>query len=141
MISAGFVVLSAKDGRMNIAVKKRPVVLVVEDDFLLRMDAVDIVKDAGFEAEEAANADDAIAIIETHPNIHVVFTEVQMPGTMDGLKLARFVKDRWPPIKIVATSGRIKISEEDLPEGSIFVPKPYSPAQIVNSLRELLESV
>jgi CheY-like chemotaxis protein len=141
MISAGFVVLSAKDGRMNIAVKKRPVVLVVEDDFLLRMDAVDIVKDAGFEAEEAANADDAIAIIETHPNIHVVFTEVQMPGTMDGLKLARFVKDRWPPIKIVATSGRIKISEEDLPEGSIFVPKPYSPAQIVNTLRELLESV
>jgi two-component system, response regulator PdtaR len=126
---------------MNIAVKKRPVVLVVEDDFLLRMDAVDIVKDAGFEAEEAANADEAIAIIETHPNIHVVFTDVQMPGTMDGLKLARFVKDRWPPIKIVATSGRIKISEEDLPEGSIFVPKPYSPTQIVNTLRELLESV
>jgi len=126
---------------MNIAVKKRPVVLVVEDDFLLRMDAVDIVKDAGLEAEEAANADEAIAIIETHPNIHVVFTDVQMPGTMDGLKLARFVKDRWPPIKIVATSGRIKISEEDLPEGSIFVPKPYSPTQIVNTLRELLESV
>jgi two-component system, response regulator PdtaR len=54
-----------------------------------------------------------------------------MPGTMDGLKLARFIKDRWPPIKIVATSGRVKVSEKDLPEGSVFVPKPYSLAQII----------
>jgi CheY-like chemotaxis protein len=129
----------SKDGRMSIAVKKRPVVLVVEDDFLLRMDAIDIVRGAGFEAVEAANADEAIRILEAQPNIHVVFTDVQMPGTMDGLKLARFVKDRWPPIKIVATSGRVKISEEDLPEGSIFVPKPYSPAQIVETLRELID--
>jgi CheY-like chemotaxis protein len=126
---------------MSIAVAKRPVVLVVEDDFLLRMQAVDIVKDAGFKAVEAANADEAIAILEAEPNIHVVFTDVQMPGTMDGLKLAKFVKDRWPPIKIVATSGRVRISEADLPEGSIFVPKPYSPTQIVNTLHELIESV
>jgi CheY-like chemotaxis protein len=126
---------------MSIAVEERPVVLVVEDDFLLRMDAVDIVKDAGFEAVEAANADEAITILEAQPNIHVVFTDVQMPGTMDGLKLAKFVKERWPPIKIVATSGRARIGEEDLPEGSIFVPKPYSPAQIVETLRGLIESV
>jgi CheY-like chemotaxis protein len=126
---------------MSIAVAKRPVVLVVEDDFLLRMQAVDIVKDAGFKAVEAANADEAIAILEAEPNIHVVFTDVQMPGTMDALKLAKFVKDRWPPIKIVATSGRVRISEADLPEGSIFVPKPYSPTQIVNTLHELIESV
>jgi CheY-like chemotaxis protein len=84
---------------MSIAVAKRPIVLVVEDDFLLRMDAVDIVRNAGFEAVQAANADEAIAIIEADPNIHVVFTDVQMPGTMDGLKLARFIRDRWPPIK------------------------------------------
>jgi two-component system, response regulator PdtaR len=108
---------------MSIAVEKRPVVLVVEDDFLLRIDAADMVKDAGFEAVEAASADEAIAILEAQPNIHVVFTDVQMPGTMDGLKLARFVKDRWPPIKIVATSGRLKLNEADLPEGSVFVPK------------------
>jgi two-component system, response regulator PdtaR len=86
-------------------VAERPVVLIVEDDFLLRMDAVDIVKAAGFEPVEAGNADEAIAILESDLNIHVVFTDVQMPGTMDGLKLARFVRDRWPPIKIVATSG------------------------------------
>ena len=70
-------------------VAERPVVLIVEDDFLLRMDAVDTVKAAGFEPVEAGDADEAIAILESDLNIHVVFTDVQMPGTMDGLKLAR----------------------------------------------------
>jgi CheY-like chemotaxis protein len=118
-------------------VAERPVVLIVEDDFLLRMDAVDIVKSAGFEPVEAGNADEAIAILESDMNIHVVFTDIQMPGTMDGLKLARFVNDRWPPIKIVATWGRVRLSEDDLPEGGRFLPKPYRPEQIVATLREL----
>jgi CheY-like chemotaxis protein len=118
-------------------VAKRPVVLIVEDDFLLRMDAVDIVKAAGFEPVEAGNADEAIAILESDLNIHVVFTDIQMPGTMDGLKLARFVNDRWPPIKIVATSGRVRLSEDDLPKGGRFLPKPYRPGQIIATLREL----
>ena len=126
---------------MSIAVPRPPiVVLVVEDDFLLRMDAVDIVRNAGFEAIEAANADQAIAIIEADPDIHIVFTDVQMPGTMDGLRLARFIRDRWPPIKIVATSGRLRVAEEDLPKGSIFVPKPYTPEQIIQTFRQLTES-
>jgi two-component system, response regulator PdtaR len=118
-------------------VAERPVVLIVEDDFLLRMDAVDIVKAAGFEPVEAGDADEAIAILESDLNIHVVFTDVQMPGTMDGLKLARFVRDRWPPIKIVATSGRVRLSEDDLPEGGRFLPTPYRPEQIIATLREL----
>jgi CheY-like chemotaxis protein len=125
---------------MSISVPRPPVVLVVEDDFLLRMDAVDIVRNAGFEAIEAANADQAIAIIEADPDIHIVFTDVQMPGTMDGLRLARFIRDRWPPIKIVATSGRLRVAEEDLPKGSIFVPKPYTPEQIIRTFRQLTES-
>ena len=125
---------------MSIAVPRPPIVLVVEDDFLLRMDAVDIVRNAGFEAIEAANADQAIAIIEADPDIHIVFTDVQMPGTMDGLRLARFIKDRWPPIKIVATSGRLRVAEEDLPKGSIFVPKPYTPEQIIRTFRQLTDS-
>jgi CheY-like chemotaxis protein len=125
---------------MSIAVPRPPVVLVVEDDFLLRMDAVDIVRNAGFEAIEAANADQAIAIIEADPDIHIVFTDVQMPGTMDGLRLARFIRDRWPPVKIVATSGRLRVAEEDLPKGSIFVPKPYTPEQIIQTFRQLTES-
>jgi two-component system, response regulator PdtaR len=125
---------------MSIAVLRPPIVLVVEDDFLLRMDAVDIVRNAGFEAIEAANADQAIAIIEADPDIHIVFTDVQMPGTMDGLRLARFIRDRWPPIKIVATSGRLRVAEEDMPKGSIFVPKPYTPEQIIRTFRQLTDS-
>jgi CheY-like chemotaxis protein len=122
---------------MSTAASKRPVVLVVEDDFLLRMDAVDVVRAAGFEPVEAGSADEVIAILEAHPSIHVVFTDIQMPGSMDGLKLAKFVKDRWPPINVVATSGHIRVSEDDLPESGRFLPKPYTPAQIIGVLREL----
>jgi CheY-like chemotaxis protein len=124
---------------MSIVVAKRPIVLVVEDDFLLRMDAVDIVRHAGFDAMEASHADEAIAILEAQPNIHIVFTDIQMPGTMDGLKLARFVKDRWPPIKIVATSGLVRVRKEDLPEGSVFLPKPYRSAEVIRTLRGLID--
>jgi CheY-like chemotaxis protein len=123
---------------MSDAVAQRPVVLVVEDDFLLRMDAIDIVRSAGFDAVEAGNADEAIAILEARPNIHVVFTDIQMPGSMDGLKLAKFVKDRWPPIRIMTTSGRVRIDGDDLPHGGRFIPKPYSPAQVIGTLRELM---
>jgi CheY-like chemotaxis protein len=122
---------------MGTSTTKRPVVLVVEDDPLLRINAVEMIGDAGFDVVEAENADKAIAILEAHPNIHVVFTDVEMPGSMDGVKLANFVKGRWPPIKIVATSGFVNVGSDDLPEGSRFLPKPYQPEQIVATLREL----
>jgi Response regulator receiver domain len=80
---------------MGTSATKRPVVLIVEDDFLLRMNVAEMIGDAGFDVVEAGNADEAIAILEARPNIHVVFTDIQMPGSMDGLKLARFVRDRW----------------------------------------------
>jgi CheY-like chemotaxis protein len=73
-------------------------------------------------------------------DIHVVFTDIQMPGSIDGLKLARFVRARWPPIEIVPTSGFVKVGEQDLPEGSRFLTKPYRPAEIVATLRELTSS-
>ena len=76
-----------------------PVILIVEDEFLLRLDSAETIEHAGFEVIQAANADEAIAILRTRPDIHVVFTDIQMPGSMDGLKLARFVRDRWPPIR------------------------------------------
>src|SRR3954451_8544408 len=123
---------------MGLSAARRPVVLIVEDEFLLRMNAVDMIKAAGFEAVEAANADEAIGILETRRDITVVFTDIQMPGSMDGLKLARAVRGRWPPIKIVATSGQPQLAETDLPEGGRFVPKPYSPLQIADLLRELI---
>ena len=122
---------------MGLEKSKRPVVLIVEDEFLLRMDAVDMIEAAGFDALEAANADEAIAILESRLDITVVFTDIQMPGSMDGLKLARAVRGRWPPIKIVATSGHVEVSETDLPEGGRFLAKPYSSVQVAGVLREL----
>jgi two-component system, response regulator PdtaR len=114
-----------------------PVILIVEDEFLLRLDSAETIESAGFEVIQAANADEAIAILKARPDIHVVFTNIQMPGSMDGLKLARFVRDRWPPIKIVATSGHVTVDEDDLPAGSVFLPKPYRGTQVVATLREL----
>ena len=122
---------------MGRSASKRPVVLIVEDEFLVRMDGAGMITDAGFEVVEAANADDAIEILEARRDITVVFTDIQMPGSMDGLKLARAVRGRWPPIKIVATSGLVDVGEKDLPEGGRFLPKPYSPGQVTGVLREL----
>src|SRR5450432_2673570 len=126
---------------MDLSAFRRPVVLIVEDEFLLRIDAVDMIAGAGFEVVEAANADQAIEILEARPDITVVFTDIQMPGSMDGLKLARAVRGRWPPIKIVATSGHLEVAETDLPDGGRFLPKPYSPVQVAGLLRELIGGV
>ena len=115
-----------------------PVVLIVEDEFLLRMDSAEAIENAGFEVIQASNADEAIAILTGQPDIHVVFTDIQMPGSMDGLKLAAFVRNRWPPIKIVATSGLVLVDEDDLPPGSVFLPKPYRGTELVATLRDLI---
>lgn len=122
---------------MGLVESKRPVVLIVEDELLLRMDAADMIRAAGFEVIEAADADQAIEILEARRDVTVVFTDIQMPGSMDGLKLARAVRGRWPPIKIVATSGHIGVHETDLPEGGRFLAKPYSSREITGVLREL----
>src|SRR3954449_1021780 len=100
---------------------KRPVILLVEDEFLIRTHAAEMIRDAGFEVAEAANADEAIVILESRRDIRVVFTDIQMPGSMDGLKLARAVRDRWPPVQIVATSGHYAFHEGDLPAGTVFL--------------------
>jgi CheY-like chemotaxis protein len=123
---------------MTNAVPRRPVVLVVEDEFLLRMNAVLMIEDAGFDVLEAIDADQAIEILEARPDIHVIFTDIQLPGSMDGLKLAHAVRGRWPPIKIIATSGRVNLRTDDLPEGGRFLPKPYGPEEVIGTLRELV---
>jgi CheY-like chemotaxis protein len=122
---------------MNFPSAKRAVILIVEDDFLIRMHAAEMIADAGFDVVEAASADDAILILEDRLDITVVFTDIQMPGSMDGLKLAAAVRGRWPPIKIVATSGLVDVRQDELPEGGRFLPKPYSSDQVVRALREL----
>src|SRR3954447_21958765 len=113
---------------------ERTLVLIVEDEYLIRTYAAEVIRDAGFEVMEASNADEAIVILESRPDIRVVFTDIQMPGSMDGLKLARAVRDRWPPVQIVATSGHYAFHEGDLPAGTVFLPKPYSPIEVASTL-------
>jgi DNA-binding NtrC family response regulator len=114
------------------------VVLVVEDDFLLRLDAMQMLEEAGFKVLEASNADQAIAILEARPDINVVFTDVDMPGSIDGIKLAHAVRGRWPPIKIIATSGQYQITSDDLPSGGKFIPKPYSFRHVADVIHEVI---
>jgi two-component system, response regulator PdtaR len=101
------------------------------------VDAVDSLEAAGFGVIEAANADEAIALLGRRSDIRVVFTDVHMPGTMDGLKLAHFVRNRWTPVKIIATSGQARISAQNLPQSGRFLPKPYTPSQITDTVHEL----
>ncbi len=112
-------------------------VLVVEDEFLIRMDLVDFLSNEAFEVYEAADADAAIAVLEANDTIQVMFTDVDMPGSMDGLKLSAAVRDRWPPIRIVVTSGQRSVELKDLPAGSLFYAKPYDHSAIAASLRGL----
>ena len=101
-----------------------PNVLIVEDEMILRMRAVDIVEDAGFNPVEAVNADQAISILESRSDISLLFTDIQMPGSMDGLMLAHAVHDRWPTIKIILVSGQMKPSDAERPADSRFFGKP-----------------
>ena len=91
---------------------------------VLRMRAVDIVEDAGFTAIEAVNADEALSILENRSDIALLFSDIQMPGSMDGLKLAYAVHARWPAIKIILVSGQITLSDADKPANSLFFGKP-----------------
>ena len=113
-------------------------VLIVEDEPLVRLGAVYQIEDAGFEVYEAGSADAAIALLEVHKEICLIFTDVDMPGSMDGLKLAHYVRGRWPPVKIIVTSGHVKVSEESLPSGAFFMPKPYDAAVITHKIREMI---
>lgn len=118
--------------------KSLPVVLVVEDEALLRMLAVEVVEEAGFLAIEARDADEAVALLESRTDIILLFTDLNMPGSMDGLKLAHTVRDRWPPIKILLVSGQQRLQPSDLPLNSRFVRKPYQASALVEELRSLI---
>jgi CheY-like chemotaxis protein len=98
---------------------------VVEDEPLMRMHAVSLVVDADFDPVEASNADEAIAILEARKDIRVVFTDINMPGSTDGLRLAHAIRRRWPPIELILTSGDFQVAEDELPRRGRFLPKPY----------------
>lgn len=112
--------------------------LVVEDEPLLRMLAVDMVEDAGFMALEAADADEAVRILETRGDIAIVFTDVDMPGSMNGAALACCVRRRWPPIHLIITSGHGRAGDMPMPTGSVFFQKPYLGSKVVATMERML---
>ena len=115
-----------------------PYVLVVEDEFFCRCHAVELVEAAGYKAIEAANADEAIAILEARKDIRIVFTDINMPGSMDGLKFARAIRDRWPPIEIILTSGHFNVPASNIPERGLFFSKPYRDEELLSALHKFV---
>jgi DNA-binding NtrC family response regulator len=113
-------------------------VLVVEDEMLIRFNMVDALEAAGFNVLEASDVEEAVTVLNAYPEIRAVFTDVDMPGSMDGLKLAAVVYAQWPSTKIIVTSGHRHVTEADIPVKSRFFSKPYNPSTIIENLSEML---
>ncbi len=122
---------------MSSTTQPKKIVLVVEDEPVLRMMAVDLVEDAGFGVVEATDATEAIEILERRTDIRVVFSDIDMPRGLDGMKLAALIRERWPPIELVLTSGKSPPRPEDLPERGVFFSKPYYGHEVIAALRRM----
>ena len=115
------------------------VVLPVEDEVLMHMVAADALEDAGFTVLESASAEEALMLLETRPDVQVLFTDVNMPGALDGLGLAQTVHNRSPEISILIGSGRIRPGPAELPPGARFIAKPYAPSALTDAVRALAQ--
>lgn len=113
-------------------------VLVVEDEALIMIDIAVQLESEGFKVYTATNADTAIDLLTAHNDIRLVFTDIDMPGSMDGLRMAAAVRERWPPVRIIVTSGARLVEITDLPDGSVFFSKPYDHRSVVGAMREML---
>lgn len=118
----------------------RPLAIVADDNALIRMNAADILDDAGYATIEAHHGDHALGMLrQHHPNVQVLFTDVQMPGGQrDGFALARETAASWPHIAIVVASGELRPQPGDLPEGAVFIPKPFSAEVVREHLRKVV---
>lgn len=114
-------------------------ILIVDDEAILRFDLADFFMDAGYHVYDAADADEAIAILGSHDSIRIVLTDVQMPGSMDGLKLAHYIRDRYPPTVLLVTSGMRKIELDEMPENSVFIAKPFDPNRLLKHIEEIAQ--
>jgi DNA-binding NtrC family response regulator len=112
-------------------------ILVVEDDGLIRMDLADVLSESGFDVVEAANADQALALLESGIPVKAMLTDIDMPGSMNGLKLANLTASRWPECRIIVISGRFSPNQGSLPQGARFLSKPISERQLSVALSEL----
>lgn len=118
--------------------RAKTVVLVVEDEPLILMNALQSFEDAGFEVVDAYDAEHALLRLTERPDINAMFTDVNMPGRFDGVELARMVYERRPDVVIIVTSGAVMVQREDLPERGQFVPKPYRGERVAGLIDELL---
>lgn len=116
----------------------KPLVLIVEDEALVRIVAASLLQDAGFETLEADTAEDALHLLEAHEDVRVLFSDIQLPGDRDGLDLAIEVHDRWPAIGLVLTSGGVTLPQSAIPDDGRFLAKPYDYARMVQTVRELV---
>ena len=117
--------------------KTKTIILIVEDDSWQRMYAADLIESAGYDVTEAESADEAIELLEARKDICIVFTDIEMPGSMDGLKLARAIRDRWPPIQLIITSGKHDLDADQIPERGKFLPKPYHSDALLEVIKTL----
>ena len=114
------------------------VVVLVEDEFLVRALMADVLADAGFEVREANHAEEALAIVQAGPaDVSLLFTDIHMPGTMDGLALVHHVHEHWPNIRLLVASGKARLGATDLPPGCHFLPKPYDLQSTVDRVRQM----
>jgi CheY-like chemotaxis protein len=111
------------------------VVLVVEDETLIRLLANDMLSEAGYRVLEARDGQEALTILEVHADVRALFTDVTMPN-LDGLSLAKVVSERWPRIGILLTSGLVAPSE--LPNGARFIGKPYEPETVHGEIQAVI---
>jgi len=117
-----------------------PTVLVVDDEILLRMYAAGILEEEGYDVVEAANADEALKVLEATPDVRLLFTDIQMPGAHDGMDLARQVHARWPNIRLVIASGRAKPTRAEIPDDGRFIAKPYSANDLMSQVDDLVHN-
>lgn len=125
---------------MSDTFKPKNVVLVVDDEPFIRMNAMDMLEDAGFGVLEAADADEALAVLGNHPEVGVLFTDINMPGSMDGLDLARRVHELRPDVHLIITSGKVRPSVDEIPDSGKFIEKPYRQRQFIGLIEATVAS-
>lgn len=119
------------------ALSKSCTILIVENEAFIRLELDDQLAEMGYQVLVASDADEAIDLLDAHPEIALMITDIAMPGSMDGIRLAQHVRGRWPPVRIIVTSGLGESLASALPSSSVFLAKPYGPEALQTALREV----
>ena len=120
-------------------VEHQPTVLVVEDEPLIRIVATEALDGAGYCVLEAGDGDEALDVLASHNDVQLLFTDLNLPGSIDGLRLAEIVHQRWPHIRLLVTSGHRRLRDDQIPDAGHFVAKPYRLSTLVADVRQLIE--